>query len=255
MTRTITALGLDPGFASTGISAVERLPDGTYRSRGVKVSRTQPNRDKSFSRMRSSNDDQRRIREHWSVIQNAVQTIQPQVIGIENYSVFEPPDLQKLRQDASSLVGLFGGALRGMQPEEFAALLKDETAFLRLFRRLQDLEASSKANSSTGIGLGQAAKTIGVGSIAMAAGFAGNIPVFIFQPFELKQRFGGRKGASKEEVGLGLERQVQGLVEQMQEKVPQKTLREHAWDATGHAVLAADELHKFGVDAGLQPNT
>ena len=48
------SLGIDPGLASVGLSAVVRLDDGRYESRGVKVSRTEKNKTSAFSRMRSS---------------------------------------------------------------------------------------------------------------------------------------------------------------------------------------------------------
>lgn len=249
MSGPIIGLGIDPGLRSTGIAAVERWPNGAYRSRGVKVSRTEPTKDKSFSRMRTSNDDQRRVREHWVNIKNAIDTIQPNVIGIENYLVFEPQDVGKMREDVGAVLGLFGGSVRSLDPQAVGRWLADPVNLMRFIGVLAMLEDSLQKNARNGIGMGQAAKTIAVYGVTLGAAFTAGVPVFVFAPYELKQRFGGRKGASKDEVGLGLERLVQDLPAQMQEKVPQKTMKEHAWDATGHAILATDEYFQLRLDS------
>lgn len=240
-------LGIDPGLAKTGIAGVARFPDGTYRSLGVRVSRTEPTKDKSFSRMRTSNDDQRRVREHWVQLWNAVQVIKPNAIGIENYLTFEPRDVQELREAAAALLGFFGTSVPTY--DDLNRVLTNASFQTRFLDLLVGLAAKVKMQSS-GIGLGQAAKTIAVFGTALSVGFATGVPVFIFQPYEIKKFAGLPKGqkASKEQVGAGLERMVFGLQEQMAEKVPQKTLKEHAWDATGHAILAADEFASMRAD-------
>jgi Holliday junction resolvasome RuvABC endonuclease subunit len=239
----IIALGIDPGLAKTGIGAVARYPDGSYQSRGVRVSRSEPGRDhKFFNRVRAAQEDQRRIREHWVMIRNSIQIIQPHAIGIENYLTFEPKDVIELREAAGKVLSFLGTSVPTI--DDLKRVFTDTMFLVRFAEVLAEL-AAKVSFSSKGIGLGQAAKTIAVFGAAMGAAFTAGVPVFVFQPSDIK-KFGGKRGASKEEVGTGLEMLVFGLKEQMAEKVPQKTLKEHAWDATGHAILAADEF------AGMQ---
>ena len=241
----IRALGIDPGLAKTGLGCVARFPDGSYRSLGVRVSRTEPGRDKAFaSRVRASQEDQHRIRQHWVQFQHAIELIRPQVIGIENYLTFEPKDVKELREAAGNVVGFLGTSAPSVEDLQRAT----SAAFVHRFARTL-VELASKVNfASKGIGLGQAAKTIAVFGAALCAGYTAGVPIFVFQPSDIK-RFGGGRGATKEQVGQGLEQLVHGLSEQVAEKVPQKTLKEHAWDATGHAILAADALAELQLDA------
>jgi len=247
MNTPIIGLGIDPGLAKTGIAGVARFPDGTYRSLGVRVSRSEPSRDKAFSRMRTSNDDQRRVREHWVQMWNAVQLIKPNVIGIENYLTFEPRDVQELRDAAGAVLAFLGTSVPSL--DDLRRVLSETVFLVKFTEVLTDLAAKVKASTS-GVGLGQAAKTIAIFGTALSVGFTAGVPVLVFQPYEIKKFAGLPKGqkASKEQVGQGLERLVVGLQEQMAEKVPQKTLKEHAWDATGHAILAADEYASMRLD-------
>jgi Holliday junction resolvasome RuvABC endonuclease subunit len=247
---TIVSLGLDPGLRNTGISAVERFYDGTYRTRGVRVIVTEPSKDKAFSRYRSSADDQRRIREHWNHITAAIQLMKPNVIGIENYVIFEPPDIVGLKAAATDVLALFGGAPDGLSLDVIHA------AISQLPDKLQALHKAVEKNTRTGIGLGQAAKTIAVYGAALGAAYAAGVPVLVFEPHDRTRQIGGRKGASKEDVGRAVEARVHGLAEQMAEKVRQKTLKEHAWDATALAILAAEEYVRERLDliGGVMPS-
>ncbi len=239
--RTITALGIDPGLASTGIGCVDRTADGQYVSRGVRLSRTEPARGKQFTRARTSEDDQRRVREHWNAVQSAIETIRPSVVGIENYTVYEPREVTETRKIVQDLLGLLPA---GTPTELTSACIAHADRFHRLVEDLRSLAGGGRG----GIGLGQAAKTVMVFGAALAAAYAAGVPVFVFQPADLKVRFGGRRGASKEDVGRGAEGVVQGLADVVRQKVPQKTLQEHVWDASAHAVLAADEYHRLRLD-------
>jgi Holliday junction resolvasome RuvABC endonuclease subunit len=162
----------------------------------------------------------------YDAIVESLATIKPDAIGIEIYVVRPPADAIRLSD-----------AIRRTKATGDLALL----------------DQAVKEGASGHIGLGAAAKTLGVWGVALGAAFATGAPVYSFSPSDLKVRFGSRKGASKEEVGAGLERLVEGLADQMREKVPQKSLREHAWDAVGHALLASDELAVYRRDARLAP--
>lgn len=250
-TGTIISVGIDPGLASTGIGAIERFPDGSYRCRGVRVSRTQPNKDKAFTKMRTSADDQRRIRDHFNQIYGAIQLLKPHVIGIEAYTIFEPNDIARMRESAERVFQALAPGNSQILPAAMRPLLDNPAVLDALAPQLIAFQMALAQNTHDHMGLGQAAKTIAVYGAALAAAFTAGVPVFVFQPYDLKKRFGGRKGASKEEVGAGLELIVHGLKENMASKVPQKTLKEHAWDGTGHAILAADEYMQLRLDAPI----
>lgn len=245
MTNPIIGLGIDPGLAKTGIAAVARFPDGSYRSCGVRVSRTEPEKDRAFSRTRAAQDDSHRIHAHWLLIKDAIERIKPNVVGVENYLTFEPKDVVELREAAAGVVGFLGTG--APTPGDIQRVV-GEQAFLHRFVDVLTTLAGKLSFASKGIGLGQAAKTIAVFGMVLGCAYAANLPVFVFQPGDIK-RFGGRRGASKEEVGAGLEQLVFGLQDEMSVKVPQKTLKEHAWDATGHAILATEALAALQLDA------
>lgn len=247
---TIVSLGIDPGLRDTGIGAVERFPDGSYRTRGVRCSHTEPTKDKAFTRYRSSADEQRRLREHWVQIRNAIQLLQPNVIGIENYLVFEPIDVAKLREASSSLLALFGGATT-LGPQELSQLLQDAATAGRLLEYLRALAVALQGNNRDSAGLGNAAKTIAVYGAALGAAFSAGVPVLVFEPSDRVQKIGGRRGASKEEVGAAVEARVFGLRETIHEKVTQKTRHQHVWDATAFAILAAEEYVQMRFDVGF----
>lgn len=246
MARSVTALGLDPGLRDLGISAVERFEDGSYRTRGVRVSHTEPTREKAFSQLRSSADDQRRLREHWTQITEAIQLIKPDVIGVENYLVFEPQDVAKLRDAASGLLGFFGGSVAA---EDLPSLLLHGDSAPRLLERVEALRGAVNRNTRDAIGLGQAAKTIAVYGTALGAAFTAGIPVFVFEPGDRTRLVARRKGVSKEEVGAFVEQRVHGLGDYLRQHVRQKTRHEHAWDATAHAMLAAEQYIQLRLDA------
>jgi Holliday junction resolvasome RuvABC endonuclease subunit len=237
----VVALGIDPGFASTGISVVARFADGSYRSCGVKVSRTKKIHDRSYDRLNTTaDDDSRRLREHQERIVDAIVRIKPHVIGIENYLVFEPKGPMLLRLASTELLGLLG-----QDPTQVARCTTDEVLLAHLVNRLQAVKEALGMYVSDAAGLGNAAKTIAVFGMVHSIAHHAGVKILTFPPAALKQRFGGKRGASKEEVGQGLQQIVHDLTEKVNEAVPQKRLKEHAWDATGHAILAADLYASF----------
>ena len=179
-----------------------------------------------------------------------MEVVKPHCIGIENYTVFEPNDVAKVRGAAEDILALFGGTVATLALGDFRELLQGEFA-VRLLDKVARLAEVLRGNTRSHAGLGQAAKTIAVYGAALAVAFAAGIPVFVFQPSDLKKRFAGKKSASKEEVGQGVTALVFGLEEAMTIKVPQRTMREHAYDATGHAILGAEVYAQLRLDSGL----
>ena len=241
----VTGLGFDPGLASCGIAGVTRQVDGTYVSRGVRLSRTEPAKGKGHIKARVAVDDHRRINDHIDVIAEVVRVLQPDVIAIENYSIFEPRSVQELREAAHALID-------GLPLDDAQRLNASLCSLLErsaLEPALQELARCLTA-SGDAIGLGQAAKTVRVFGAIEAIARVHKIPVFVFQPSDLKVHFGGRKGASKDEVRTGVERIVSGLAEDIAERVPQKALKEHVGDAAAHAVLGVEAYLELRLNLG-----
>jgi Holliday junction resolvasome RuvABC endonuclease subunit len=242
----LISIGIDPGFASTGIAAVARMDDGTLRSLGAKVVRTSPSKDKCFTKLRTSMDDERRVRIYWTEITDAIQRMRPNVIGVEAYTIYEPRGTAALKEAAAALLAIIPAGTPG---DYLTELAKNRGLAKAYLDRLADLSEALRGEIRGGIGMGAAAKTILVYGTALGAAFTASIPVFVFQPSDLKQAFGGTRSASKDEVGEGLYRIVTGMREHVAAKVPQTTLREHAQDAMGHAVLAVREYVNMALDA------
>lgn len=226
------------------MGAVEAVADG-YNSRGVRVVRTEPSNGKNFSKLRTSMDDARRIQIIWSHVNSVIELLKPDVIGVEAYTVYEPKEGRLLKDAAQDILervplapppSAEGGVTT-------APPVSVDISFTQLLK-LREALAAQKG----GPGLGQAAKTILVYGVVLGAAYKAGVPVFVFSPSDLKTTFGGSRGASKDDVGQGLIQLVRGLDAQLAEKVPQKTLREHAQDATGHAVLALRELQQYRID-------
>ena len=223
------SLGVDPGFASTGIGAVEYV-DGVYRSRGVMLSVTEPAKGKGHTKLRTTWDDERRVRLHWTAVTEAIAKLKPDVIGVEAYTIYEPKGAEDLRNTARAAAralqspGLFGGDLAA------------------------SLNAAVEASEHRGIGLGQAAKTVLVYGVVLGAAYTVNCPVFIFHPFDIKQRIAKKRGASKDEVGAAIYQLVQGSQAHVEAKVRARTKHEHVTDALGHAVLALQEYRQLRLD-------
>lgn len=227
----IKALGIDPGLANLGLSAVV-LDAGQVTSLGVRYHKTEKEKAAAFTRQRSSADDQRRIRSMWQSVTAAIQTIQPHVIGIENYNVREPDAIRKLRDFAAHA----------------ADSIEKGAALEELHHAAKQLRAILPDAARGGPGLANAAKTMSVYGAALGAAFAAEVPVFVFEPSDRTQRMVGRRSASKEEVGAAVMSRVAGLREKIAEAVPQKTYQEHVFDASCYALMAAEEYHRWKLD-------
>lgn len=207
--------------------------------------RTEPSNGKSFSKMRTSMDDARRIQIIWSHVNSVIELLKPDVIGVEAYTVYEPKEGRLLKDAAADI--LESVPLAAPPSADGAVVTAPPLSIDINFTKLTKLR-EALAVQKGGPGLGQAAKTILVYGVVLGAAYKAGVPVFVFSPSDLKTTFGGSRGASKDDVGAGLVRIVHGLDAQLAEKVPQKTLREHAQDATGHAVLALRELRQYRID-------
>lgn len=95
----------------------------------------------------------------------------------------------------------------------------------------------------TGRGGGNAWKTSMVYGLVHGLGLAFDIPVFPFLPADLKRKFGMKASATKQDVADGLATFVPSVREALERL--NKTDREHASDAAGHAYLAYAEVQKM----------
>lgn len=182
----------------------------------------------------------------WQAVTSAIDIIKPHVISVENYSVRTPPDVIAMQSTTKKLTDFWGASVKD---SPYTKLASDEVADT-LVGLMGPLTALVSAGTSSAVGLGQAAKTIAVYGAVLGAAFSAGVPVFVFEPADRALRIVGKKGASKEEVGAAITKLVIGLEEQMAEKVPQKTKKDHAWDATCFAVLGAREYRQLKLDLG-----
>jgi Holliday junction resolvasome RuvABC endonuclease subunit len=254
MTEVLTALGVDPGWAKSGVAAVHRMPDGTLRAGGVRLLRTAPNKDKRFQRLRVSMDDERRLKEYYTGFVDAIETVKPKVIGIECYTIFESREYEKLRSSAAkflSFLGLTGaGKAPFSTPAEFLEMFRNEGLFTNFLGHLLDVKRAVDAFRVVR-GRGAAAKTQMVYSAALCAAYQYGIPVFVFMPVDLKKWTCGRSSATKGDVEKALCARVTGLREDVDSRIKAKTMHEHVFDATGHGVLALVEYEKWLRDSRL----
>lgn len=240
----LTAVGVDPGFAKTGIAGVAKV-DGRYVSRGVLFVETKREAGRSI---KAGMDDARRTWEMWRAMTDAIQLLQPHVVGIEAYSVRTPRGVDDLKAAATKVVQI------GVPPDRaaFAERLRSDDRYAR--RWVEGIGEIGKVladgEAFGGIGLGNAAKTIIVWGIAMGCAYAAGVPVYVFTATDLHKRLTGSAGSSKEDIGRALETRVDGLAGDAERIAPSK--RNHVHDAAGHAVLALDELARYARALGIR---
>lgn len=227
----VTAVGFDPGWAKTGIGAVRLYPDGRLECAGAGLVQTAPAKQKQFERLRASADDERRLREQWAAFARVLDQAKPSVVGVEVYTVYESPVYERLRDANVALLKALGVS-KGAEVTE-AAIAAVEPAALSV-----RLSAVSRTADGFRVqrGRGDAAKTYGVYAAVQCAAFAAQVPVYGFMPADLKKATCG-DDRSKEAVEEGLRRRVSDLDLHLAPIAP--SLRNHAADAVGHAMLAA----------------
>lgn len=238
-------LGFDPGWAKTGIGAVAQHRDGSFVSAGVDLVLTSPDHTKKFQRQ--SVDDNRRLEVYFRAACAAIEKIRPDVIGVEQYTIFESNEYEELRKAAEAFVA-FLGLKRGAKPifsspAELAQAFASGDLFKKFLELLGDLSKAVDAFRQQR-GRGAAAKTYGVYTAVCCAAYLYRIPIFIFRPVDLKKAVCGRPKASKEEVAAALIPRIVGLQEKVESKVRQVKLREHVYDGAGMALLALTEFTK-----------
>lgn len=87
--RTLRVLGLDPGFAEMGMAVLEKTPDQHLRVVTLEPIRTKRSDKKAMRNLRVSDDDERRSREIWNALGDALVRYKPQVIAVEQYTPFK----------------------------------------------------------------------------------------------------------------------------------------------------------------------
>jgi Holliday junction resolvasome RuvABC endonuclease subunit len=95
---------------------------------------------------------------------------------------------------------------------------------------------------------GNAWKVTAVYGLAIGIALSHSIPVFPFSPAEAKKLATGKASASKQHVIEGMQQKIANITDIVEAAVPQKSLWEHAYDASAHAMLAlveAEDLRSF----------
>lgn len=243
--RSCLAVGVDPGIANTGIAAVAAGqvagPSGvgpvTFVTRGGKHVRTPKGQARS---LRRGTDDASRVGAVARTLAGVLDRLQPACVGIEAYTVFEPPWVGQMQAasrrliDATSAVQVLSSgpqALReAARSDSWCEAWVDGVAGLE-----KHLAASGQRG---GVGLGQAAKTLAVWGACLAICQTRQVPVYVFTPGDLKQRALGSRRGSKEAVQAWVTDSVSGLGEDLA-RVP-RGHQNHVADAAALAVLAIE---------------
>lgn len=100
----ITTAGIDPGFATLGMVAIARNPDGSLYLLGTEMVETDRGTKKELSGMRVSADDQRRLQKLWRSVTEFLAAWKPGLVGIEVYTPYK-------RQGGSAWKSSMGFAL------------------------------------------------------------------------------------------------------------------------------------------------
>jgi len=198
-----------------------------------------------------ASDDSRRLKEQWAFIQTSIAQVQPHVVGVETYHVFEPREYKVLRDVAARFLSFLvpGKAIDPIKTaNDFKEAFTSEAAFSGLLHHLVELqEAVNKFKYKRG--QGAASKTYGIYTAVQTVCFAANIPVFAYTPTQLKTRITGGSKASKEDVERAVCAQIVGMRENVDERVASKSYprgeRDHVFDAGGHALLALREYAQW----------
>jgi len=249
----IMALGIDPGWAKTGISAIA-LVDGKLTSAGVRLVKTEKNKDKRFERLRVSMDDERRHREFYDAFCESIEKVKPNVIGVEVYTIRESQDYEKLRAAGAAFLTFMGfGSKAARTPfsssAELQQALADPGVFQQFLSHLERMQATVQG-FSVARGRGAAAKTYGVYVAVLCAARKYGVPTYGFMPSDLKMRACKKRSASKKEVELALGTEVAGLADTIG-KVRAKSMHEHLFDAAGHSLMALEAYRHWLRDSEL----
>jgi Holliday junction resolvasome RuvABC endonuclease subunit len=253
-------LGVDPGLKFTGMAALAWDPSlGAWSCGGAKISVAA--KDTSKTRLRAAADDTRRIREHYETICAAIEQVKPCVIGVEAYTIYDTKEYEHLRDVASGLVGFLGlkkgakaaaagGGVFDSASSFVTALHNGQwTDFLNHIGRLAEAVDAFRFVR----GRGDAAKTYGVYTAVMCAAFRYGLPIYEFYPVELKKAATGVGRGSKDDVATGLSARIPNLQAEI-EAISAASLRNHAYDAAGHAMMALLEYHRlFGTKTTENP--
>jgi len=249
----VMSMGVDPGFAKSGIGGVY-YSEGRLHSAGVKLIKTEKNKEKRFENLRASMDDEARFHIMYEGICESIETLRPCVIGVEVYTIFESKEYERLRDAAAGFLGLFG-LVKGQgaafkTPVELLEALAGENMFAKFIEWLSKL---SKAVDAFRVqrGRGNAAKTFGAYVLVLAAAYRYKIPIYGFMPIDLKKAACGRASATKDDVARALSARIEGLQVKVESKVRAKLMHEHVYDASGHAMLALETYQRWMRDSGM----
>lgn len=85
----VVVMGVDPGFASSGVAIVAQDGDNHPELLHLEVVRTKETPKKEMRNLRVSADDQRRMRELWDKLDELHHVYQPTMVAVETYAPFK----------------------------------------------------------------------------------------------------------------------------------------------------------------------
>ena len=246
-----TALGIDPGLANNGIAGLRYYEaESRYESAGVLYTHTpSPEKDAAWRKSRKAAQDVYRLSQIWAHYQAAVDAVCPNVIGVEAYTVFDPKEIEQLKDASGALLHTLG-ADRTFPRDTVAERLRDPEVYPEVEKSLMDLY--SVRDSLRFIrGRGDAAKVLMAYALVLATAYRHDIPVFAFMPADLKTQIVGRKSGSKEDTEAAICARVPNLRQVVEGTRIARGNQNHVYDATGHAYLAIQEALKWRRTARL----
>lgn len=245
MVNPILALGVDPGWARTGVTLVARHAD-RVECWGVRYLKAQDDRQLK-GHVRQSHLDETRHRYFYDQLCELVEARPPHVIGVETYVIRESTDYEALRAAAAELLSFLGvsrGRVAFASGREFLAAFERPEAFSRFLEHLNQMGSALQA-FKVAQGRGAAAKTYGVYTTVLNVARRYNIPVYSFTPTDLKMWACNARSASKGQVQASVEQRVIGMRDVVAREIRAKSEWDHVFDAAGHAVMAAERYIEF----------
>lgn len=237
----ITSIGIDPGFASTGLCVLRRdSQTGDVMLVDMRVVKT-----KKDSSLKAGEDDLRRIALFRSEVEPIVRWYCPNVLSAEQYTIFDTRGVDELRASVGEFVALLAGVNSAADMGRAFSNPRVATTAVGALQKMKKVMDGMSSHR----GRGAAAKTVGVFHVLSDIGHRLGIPVTVQPPVSLKTAATGKRSASKKEVEDGMCTKVQGLREALDARP--KGEREHLADAAGHAFIGLQKYETISRGFGL----
>lgn len=255
MPHLVRAVGVDPGLANTGICALTLNTDtGEYRCDGIAFVKTKSQKAAGETHLRKTVFTVRRVERVYRELERIVDAFVPDVVGVEQYTVYEGKDYQNLRDAAQAVFQTLGVDVKRGFPSQGTVAFRD---FLLphldrpdFFAAMNKLRIAADAFRFVR-GRGDAAQTLLIFATVLCTAYRLEAPVFPWMPADIKRAVVGKKSATKADIARGICERVPNLEETVQAQVRAKGDHEHVYDAAAHAYLSIRKLLELRKTAGL----